>query len=53
MSTQSMMSRSKVDRRGQGVGVEGLDDLGEALLDGHPPRLVLDQRLSGQVVVVS
>ncbi|MFE5709076.1 hypothetical protein [Rhodococcus koreensis] len=32
--------------------MEGLDDLGESLFDGHPSGVVLDQRLGGQVVVV-
>ena len=42
----------EVDGRGQGVGVEGADDLGEALLDGHPAGVVGDQGLVVQVVVV-
>src|SRR5450759_5966198 len=33
----------EVDGGGQGVGVEGLDDLGEALFDGHASGVVLDQ----------
>ena len=42
----------EVDGGGQGVGVEGADDLGEALFDGHPPGVVADQGLDRQVVVV-
>src|SRR5664280_2099765 len=42
----------EVDGGGQGVGVEGLDDLGEALFDGHASGVVLDQGLGGEVVVV-
>jgi hypothetical protein len=33
----------EVDGAGEGVGAEGLDDLGEAPFDGHPPGVLLDQ----------
>ena len=42
----------EVDGGGQGVGAERLDDLGEALLDGHPAGVVPDQRLGGDLLVV-
>jgi hypothetical protein len=34
----------EADGGGQGVGPEGLDDLGEAQLDGHPAGVLADQR---------
>ena len=42
----------EVDGAGEGVGAECLDDLGEALLDGHPPGVLLDQGFGLDVVVV-
>jgi hypothetical protein len=42
----------EVDGAGQGVGAECLDDLGEALLDGHPSGVSLDQGPGGDLVVV-
>ncbi len=33
----------EVDGGGQGVGAEGLDDLGQALLDGHAAGVLADQ----------
>ena len=42
----------EVHRGGQRVEAERADDLGEALFDGHPPRVVLDQRLDRLVGVV-
>ena len=42
----------EVDGRRQGVGAECLDDLGEALLDGHPAGVVPDQGLGGDAGVV-
>src|ERR1039457_691144 len=42
----------EVDGGGQCVGAERLDDLGEALLDGHPAGVLLDQRLGGDGLVV-
>lgn len=41
----------EVDGAGEGVGAECLDDLGETLLDGHPPGVLLDQGLCFDVVV--
>jgi hypothetical protein len=35
----------EVDGAGQNVGAEGLDDLGQPLLDGRPAGVALDQRL--------
>ena len=32
-----------VDGAGHGVGVERFDDVGEALFDGHPPCVALDE----------
>jgi hypothetical protein len=49
-----MMSRStfQVDGAGQGVGAERAGDLGEPLLDGHPPGVLADEVAGGGVAVV-
>ena len=42
----------EVDGAGQGVGAERLDDLGEALFDGHPAGVVRDQGPGGDLLVI-
>jgi hypothetical protein len=42
----------EVDGGGQGVGAERADDLGQPLLDGHPPGVLADQRPGLDLVVV-
>jgi len=42
----------EVDGGGKRAGAEGPDDLGEALLDDHPPGIPLDQFLCGGLVLV-
>ena len=42
----------EVDGAGQGVGAERADDLGQPLLDGHPPCVLADQVADRGVVVV-
>jgi len=41
-----------VDCRRQRVSAKGADELGEVLFDGHPPGVVADQRLEGQLTFV-
>src|SRR5664279_1628175 len=42
----------EVDGAGEGVGVERFDDVGEALFDGHPPCIALDEFFRAGGVVV-